>query len=884
MSAFIFRGNYGLPYRAPGSGWFTPRKWYVGSPWQHYKSADAAYNAYANTTLVYNPNCGNHYGYTGETACADCSPAQADQIPPFRLPNPLNVLCTAPTASPCGTGTDLTGLPTYPGPLDNTYALKVPASTVNKAVCRKTGFKIVYAAKAWHGVFPFGDVDQCNACPATDTGNQQATPTLTKYLKMSWTTTATNTDGGGNVVSETMSGYMVIDRYSGKRSGSYTFADSIMSGGPGEGILDPGMPIRVFAHSDGDILPEDLLSLRQCNGVWQAQTSDESITALLQNIVNGLESAGGWTVVTASQTDTVISIDLEQSSGGVGGISLTATITLSEPYTSDDVNADVNGLLGWWDLSDAALYPWRNDAMCSRGPLVTYWENGATMPSIYNGGDYLSGPDWTWTPSGSGQGSYSYSFTNTIPDTSPQDGRILGKPNPYGPGADPWWDSMHQIYGINGSGHVDIFYWGDSAPTYCPGATQWTDDVDAASLLPGASASFNFLTDLANEDETPPYKREMLVKSKWAEVILLTAPSHNYGRPWGYRDSLLRDQTTVDCTGDPTYADQYGNLLFPTCPGIDGQVTITAATNASPIQLSFSRPTGLRTGDKIDVSGCLGNTAANGSNQTITVIDDLNVTIDGSAGNGAYTGSGIAISHGAPTYEWNDNQPKGDWCLITWANDFRTPATIAPVVSQQSSSFLPCCPAVVYITPQDGSQPVGETNGSNNSQSFPHPNLDCDSCYGSLWQSMPKQWMTDPLWQRPVKPCDKTGTMDDGMAWTEDDGSGLPDQPPPDMPALEYFPQRPWEECRAEPPIGAPALPFGFSMIRNDCATGVPGCDPGTQPPSAPGPGTPPNGYWMVPWIWSANRILNVQLGHRFSCDYADPMAVCSDNSESSPL
>lgn len=871
MGVFKFTGNYGDPFRPPCSGWFTPRKWFLGNPWQHYRSADTLLNPFANTTTVKNPMCGDHYGYIGQTACADCVPPQLDDIPPFQIPNPLNIICSAPTDTPCGTFTppaspDLTGLPNPPLPLTNTFAPKTPDTLVNKAVCKKTGFKIVYAHKAWHGAWPFGDVDQCNACPATDTGNQQATPTLTRYRTITYSATCTYAFGGP-AQTETFSGTMTIDRYTGKMSGSYTFEQS------GGGMTsDPGHPIRLIFQSDNELTPETLLSARNCGGTWTSGW--DSYT----NILNGADPTE-WTVNTATQSATEIDIALTlYAEGGDVTGSFAGTITLSDPYTSDNVNTDCNGLLGLWDLSNDALYPWRNDAMCSRGPIVSYWEIGASAPSIYLGADYLDPTNpYTWDSS---TDIYTYSFTNTITDASPQDGRILGAPN-HAPGYDRYWDSTHQIWDFNDAEESQILYWGDYAPDYCPSATQWTDDEDAASLFPGASASFNILVSLINTEVTPPYQHEALVKSKWAEVILLTTPSANYGRPWGYRDSLLRDQTTVDCTGDPTYANQYGNLLFPTCPGIDGQVNITAATNASPIELTFDKPTGLRTGDKIDMSGCTGNTAANGSDQTITVIDEEHATIDGSTGNGAYTGSGIAISHGAPSYEWNDNQPKGDWCLLTWAFDNRTPTSIPVAVSQECSNFLPCCPAVVYITPQDGSQPVGETNGSNNSQSFPHPNLDCDSCYGSLWQCIPKQVMTDPLWQRPVKPCDKSGTMNDGMAWTEDDGSGEADTPF-GSPPLEYFPQRPWVECRNTVPTGAPALPSGFTFNAIHATL-----DPGLQAPIPAGPagaGAPPNGAWMTPWIWMAKRAANVAAAGRFSCDYANPMAVCSDDSEVSPL
>lgn len=76
----------------------------------------------------------------------------------------------------------------------------------------------------------------------------------------------------------------------------------------------------------------------------------------------------------------------------------------------------------------------------------------------------------------------------------------------------------------------------------------------------------------------------------------------------------------------------------PVTPGC-AQLGITGATNATPIQLSTITPHGLITGNQIVSAGILGNTAANGG-WTITVTGASTFTLDGSAGNGAYTGGG----------------------------------------------------------------------------------------------------------------------------------------------------------------------------------------------------------------------------------------------------
>lgn len=69
---------------------------------------------------------------------------------------------------------------------------------------------------------------------------------------------------------------------------------------------------------------------------------------------------------------------------------------------------------------------------------------------------------------------------------------------------------------------------------------------------------------------------------------------------------------------------------------------ITGATNASPIQIT-STAHGRSTNDVVSISGVLGNTAANGD-WTITVVDANNFTLNGSAGNGAYTSGGVFVA------------------------------------------------------------------------------------------------------------------------------------------------------------------------------------------------------------------------------------------------
>lgn len=68
-------------------------------------------------------------------------------------------------------------------------------------------------------------------------------------------------------------------------------------------------------------------------------------------------------------------------------------------------------------------------------------------------------------------------------------------------------------------------------------------------------------------------------------------------------------------------------------------MTITAASNATPIVLDLANS--LSNGDIIEVTGVLGNTAANGTFEVASV-SGTQATLVGSDGNGAYTSGGTA--------------------------------------------------------------------------------------------------------------------------------------------------------------------------------------------------------------------------------------------------
>jgi len=72
-----------------------------------------------------------------------------------------------------------------------------------------------------------------------------------------------------------------------------------------------------------------------------------------------------------------------------------------------------------------------------------------------------------------------------------------------------------------------------------------------------------------------------------------------------------------------------------------GSWTVSAATNASPIQITTNANT-LVTGQIVAISGVVGNTAANGT-FTVTVLNSTNFTLNGTTGNGAYVSGGTVL-------------------------------------------------------------------------------------------------------------------------------------------------------------------------------------------------------------------------------------------------
>ncbi len=90
------------------------------------------------------------------------------------------------------------------------------------------------------------------------------------------------------------------------------------------------------------------------------------------------------------------------------------------------------------------------------------------------------------------------------------------------------------------------------------------------------------------------------------------------------------------------------NFALAKVKTIQANSTITAATNASPIAVTTSAAHLLETGDIVQISGSVGNTAANGK-FVVTKTGATTFTLNNSNGNGAWTSGGTVVHLGFAT-------------------------------------------------------------------------------------------------------------------------------------------------------------------------------------------------------------------------------------------
>jgi hypothetical protein len=163
--------------------------------------------------------------------------------------------------------------------------------------------------------------------------------------------------------------------------------------------------------------------------------------------------------------------------------------------------------------------------------------------------------------------------------------------------------------------------------------------------------------------------QEAFWASKWAE-IKEPLPSQNY---WG-ECGLQPNQCAIDdhggafstCTPmrdlfvlNPTTCEVSATVRYPNAFAICGKATIdNISASAGVVTVTHSKTTLLRTGDSVDFIDAAN--AVTVSNVIVTVDSDTQFHFTGS------TPSGVAvISHNAPSPNWYDLSPKGDFVRVT---------------------------------------------------------------------------------------------------------------------------------------------------------------------------------------------------------------------------
>ena len=606
-------------------------------------------------------------------------------------------------------------LTTTQNTMDNTF--QATGQSISPAPANQFGFKNLAAAKYWFGRLPFNGVEGCD-------GGYAAAPNGTRYRTKSMVATSE----GGIYAADSPMPFLPLStattarRYTiGRLTGIVSETAKTDTGYPADSVgFDGAHKAAQFDY--------------QCGQWWDVVGLGGGVVDALNGVVNPY-------VIVNYQNATSTSLSFDVTVLATGSYDrYTATIILSDPYTSDDWNADVDALLGQWNLADDAVYPWRQDGLGNFAPLVTYDEVAGHDVNQF------TLPGQTWSDLHTGR-------YRTAPT-----GHVIGAP--LAPGYQPYFDATAKTFVPNGANQPLVLQsTGEFAPDWCPHATQWMNKWQAQSASAGAWAYCRFVP----SEQLPgdPWAGRY-VKCAWAETMLYAKPSHNYLRPCGPADAAALNESLAYCDNQGVLQGpkRFGGLVVPNpCPA-----------------------------------------APPGSDA------------------------------------WNGAKQQGDFIWKEWQYNFRdstlnpqlrpiTLALSAFLANQGQAPPMGCCPAVVYIAP------AGKPYPFPNAQRYSLPRLTLDENFGSLWQARPEQWMVDPLWQTPHKPCNLGGTD----PWNLDDGTGTG----------QYFP--PYEEARTGPPPGAPPYPGGFGVnyanyvsLRNLGANlDYPECHP-------PAIGTCDNARWIL--------------------------------------
>src|SRR5580658_4423644 len=186
--------------------------------------------------------------------------------------------------------------------------------------------------------------------------------------------------------------------------------------------------------------------------------------------------------------------------------------------------------------------------------------------------------------------------------------------------------------------------------------------LEERTLLSATSAVWNNFAGNAQHTDVAQVAAQPIDRVIWSTSLDL--------EPWGYAhygDPVFTPGNTVIVPIKVTWSAQGQNAQNFFVEGINGATgavlwtsaltgSITDASNSSPIVIT-SPTSGLTPGATVTIGGVQGNTAANGT-FTITITGPDSFQLNGSSGNGAYSGGGTyaynpnGASYIEPAYSW----------------------------------------------------------------------------------------------------------------------------------------------------------------------------------------------------------------------------------------
>ena len=483
-------------------------------------SITGGYQVLENTTTVDDWRASDDPDNPG-TPCLDYSATPIN-------PEPVPICDADVTNDPCNC------VQVEPDYVENTFEATVPPSYRNAAICRKIGYKNLFARKEWHGEYGFIN---------------SSTPSQVKYLtkhvsiSLDWHSNS-SAAGLDQVYTGRIEYEEQYDRYSGYFKVVQNDISWIATGNGDQTAMRKPTEAQfnafIEAHGEfGVIFP----SVSEYNRLYVASPYEYSAASLLSEINSATSARISTTGSSVTMSDTELHIaDIESdylNDGGniiTGSMDLRINVILSSPYTPDEVKSDAYELLDetGWDLCDDLQYPWRYDV-----PVLN------------------SSPANHYTPNYGPSYGPLVSYQQNVDEV-----RIMGQPTSIG--SDPFWDSTRINYLFEDSDPPTYNYcwrpqtYGAYSPF--PHATQWMPDITNNMFLPGAHATFNspLRQYRTCSDTYLCLDASTFYISRWAEIYLWEFPHEQERRPCGPADAATIDPDTV--------CDETPSLRWPGIP------------------------------------------------------------------------------------------------------------------------------------------------------------------------------------------------------------------------------------------------------------------------------------------------------------------------------